>query len=87
MLIKVLDGITTIEEIFRIVDEDDDIYSQTKIDKIKEEPTNNQKITKVERISLEEKNNQLDLQRKKDENYTQELIDLINNNFNNKNQG
>lgn len=86
-LIKVLDGITTIEEVFRIVDEDDDIYSQTKIDKIKEEPTNNQKITKVERISLEEKNNQLDLQRKKDENYTQELIDLINNNLNNKNQG
>ena len=55
-LMKVLDGITTIEEIFRIVDEDDDIYSNAKVKKLEEENPTEQKVTKIERIPLEEQN-------------------------------
>ena len=108
---KVLDGITTIEEIFRIVDEDDDIYSEVKVKKLEEEQPIEQKITKIDRIPLEEQNeevikkpevinneilekeknnnndfnlddfiNQDNEKENKDDDFTQDLINLINNN-------
>ena len=110
-MMKVLDGITTIEEIFRIVDEDDDIYSEVKVKKLEEEQPIEQKITKIDRIPLEsqneevikkaevinnktldkEKNNNNDFnlddfinqdneKENKDDDFTQDLINLINNN-------
>ena len=110
-MMKVLDGITTIDEIFRIVDEDDDIYSEVKVKKLEEEQPIEQKITKIDRIPLEEQNeevikkpevinneilekeknnnndfnlddfiNQDNEKENKDDDFTQDLINLINNN-------
>ena len=81
-MMKVLDGITTIEEIFRIVDEDDDIYSEVKVKKLEEEQPIEQKITKIDRIPLEEQNEEVIKKPEVINNKTLEKEKNNNNDFN-----
>ena len=81
-MMKVLDGITTIEEIFRIVDEDDDIYSEVKVKKLEEEQPIEQKITKIDRIPLEEQNEEVIKKPEVINNETLEKEKNNNNDFN-----
>ena len=81
-MMKVLDGITTIEEIFRIVDEDDDIYSEVKVKKLEEEQPIEQKITKIDRIPLEEQNEEVIKKPEVINNETLEKEIKNNNDFN-----
>ena len=81
-MMKVLDGITTIEEIFRIVDEDDDIYSEVKVKKLEEEQPIEQKITKIDRIPLESQNEEVIKKPEVINNKTLEKEKNNNNDFN-----